>query len=225
MKSIISIILGCFLFQAAAGQELNVPLLISGRILNSAGTMIPGNQLRFKIFLEDEKAFYLTETSPSCGYQPPFWYAELGNVSVEWHFGDYLTLVFENVQSDEQVTYRWMIDSTAQIPELRTQKVDVKSQIATFSLSDRGVYHGTPVLFSLETSYSRSDEISLSIFSPQGVEIFSIKSPLQISANEYRFSWDGKSTSGENLHSGLYFYFVKFSDQLIHSGVVALKND
>ena len=80
MKVIVYNILITLAFTVSTGiaQDLNQPLLISGRVTNSSGNYIDQEDLHFQVFLKDFPDYYLTEESHSCGYSPPYWFAELG---------------------------------------------------------------------------------------------------------------------------------------------------
>lgn len=206
-------------------QELNPPLLISGKVTNSTGIDIALDDIHFKIFLKGQAEYYLTENSSSCGFQSPIWFAELGNLAVEWNFGDDLVIIIENIAHGERVQYTWKIDSTAIVPDIQTQPIPINKQITQFELSDRGVFEGIPVEFNFHSAISQLNHVELKIFDSTGGVVFSSSSASQTGQNQYQFTWDGKTSSSNYLRSGVYLYFLINRGETIHSGIVSLKND
>ena len=206
-------------------QDLNLPLMISGRVSNSNGMDIATNALRLKVFLEGHEDQYLTEQSPSCGYILPMWFVELGNLPSQWDLGDNLVIIIENTAQNERIEYIWQINNTGSVPDLRTQTIPLKKQISQFELSDRGVYRGIPVEFRFYFLLSQLNNIQLDIFDINGNNVYRSKNPQQLSQNKYYFVWDGKSNNSDALRSGIYFYFLNYGGKTIHSGIVALKNE
>ncbi|MGD9897939.1 MAG: hypothetical protein AB7T22_02315 [Calditrichaceae bacterium] len=226
MKNFIFIIvILSVLSKTGYSQGLNQPLLVSGKVSNSAGNPINPENFHIKIFLKNSPQDYLTELSPSCGYTEPVWYAELGNLKNNWYYGDTLSIILEDTQLREQVRYNWKIVSDALVPDLQTQRLSGSSVITDFSISDRGALNGNPVYFSYRTPLTNSPSVELQIRSLDGREVYRQKEPVQVTSDSYQFMWNGKSMSGGNLRSGAYFYFLNLQGQIIHSGMVSLKND
>lgn len=225
MKTIIYYILISMAASFGIAQDLNQPLLISGTVTNASGGHINQEELHFQVYLKDYSDYFLNEDSHSCGYDPPVWFAELGNLSVEWQMGDMLTIIIEDQKRREQIRYDWQIDSTALVPDLRTQSISIEEEIHNFTLSDRGVFHGIPVNFAFNSIFDRLTGLEFKIISPQGSIVYQSNTTEKIEVNKYQFSWDGRSSAGGYLRSGVYFYFFSSNQQLIHSGLVSLKND
>ncbi len=225
MKTIIYCILISMAASFGIAQDLNQPLLISGTVTNSSGGYIKQEELHFQVYLKDYPDYFLTEDSHSCGYDSPNWFAELGNMSVKWQMGDMLTIIIEDQKRREQIRYDWQIDSTALVPDLRTQLISIEEEIQNFTLSDRGVFHGIPVNFAFNSIFDRLTGLDFKIISPQGSIVYQSNAPEKIEVNKHQFSWDGRSATGGYLRSGVYFYFFSSNQQIIHSGLVALKND
>lgn len=223
IKRVILIIL--FISTNHYTQDMNIPLTISGKVINSKTQYISEENFHFKIFLNKYSASFLSETSPSCGYQPPVWFAELGNLEIDWNFGDTLTIILEDYQLRERIVYNWAIDSTARIPDLQTQTISSDKIISGFNISDRGVINGIPVTFSFHSLLSQSINSELKIFNEQGIKVYQSAMPEQTSPNDYCYTWYGKSNGGAKLRSGIYFYFFSLNEKLIHSGIVTLKNE
>jgi len=225
MRTIIALIVLLAGSNLTMAQRLNAPLLISGRVFDSAGNQIPQDDLRLRVFLETEPVYSLTEQSPSCGYHPPLWFAELGNLNTDWHYGDDLVILIEYSRQYEKIRFIWIIDSTAQVPLLQTQKIGGAGLISNFRLSDRGVMNGRPVVFQFETAFDELNRVNLKIMSRDGLEIYNSALPEQAGENVYQFTWDGRSTDARPLRSGIYFYFLISGGETIHSGIVTLKNE
>lgn len=225
MRKFILAILLCICNVHVHSQDLNPPLLISGRVSDSNGMDIATNYLRFKVFLEGYENQFLTEHSPSCGYIAPMWFVELGNLPVKWKLGDNLVIVIENTAQNERVEYEWQINNTATVPYLQTRVVPLNKQINQFELSDRGVYKGVPVEFRFTSLLSELNNIQFKIFDTNGLEVYKSIHPQQISQYQYFFTWDGKTNNSNSLRSGIYFYFLSNGGKTIHSGIVALKNE
>ncbi|MGD9489338.1 MAG: hypothetical protein AB7W47_15070 [Calditrichaceae bacterium] len=224
-KFVLTIFILMIACHSGFSQGLNQPLLVSGKVSNSAGNPIDPDNFHIKIFLKNTPQDYLTELSPSCGYTEPVWYAELGNLSNTWHYGDTLSIILEDTKLREQVRYNWKIVTDAVVPDLQTQRLSGSSVITDFNLSDRGVINGNPVYFSYRTPLTNPPSVELQIRSMDGREVFKQKEPVQVTSDSYQFIWNGKSMSGGNLRSGAYFYFINLQGQIIHSGMVSLKND
>ena len=105
------------------------------------------------------------------------------------------------------------------------QSISIEEEIHNFSLSDRGIFHGIPVNFAFNSIFDRLTGLELKIISPQGCIVYQSNTPEKIEVNKYQFSWYGRSFAGGYLRSGVYFYFFSSNQQLIHSGLVSLKND
>lgn len=226
MKYYLCMILICLgITGVVYGQQLNIPLLISGKVYNSDGNPIPENALRFKVYLQNFPESYLTQDSPSCGYNIPVWYAELGNLKVHWDYGDILIIIVEDIERKENVRFSWPIDSTADIPELRTQVIPQQQQISDFFLSDKGVFHNVPVKFTFRSVLTVLPVVELKLFDIQGREIFKSSDPELLDNEQYQFQWNGKSTNGRQLRSGIYYYFFSAAGKILHSGIITLKNE
>jgi hypothetical protein len=223
MKRIITLLIICF--GIVAGQTLNTPLLVSGNINNANGAIISGQDLRLKVYLEDHPQDFLTQNSSSCGYLPPVWFAELGNLTFPWEFGDVLIIIIEDIYKVEKIRYSWQIDETAEVPDLLTQKISSTEQITKFSLSDRGVVNNIPLNFFVEIDFGLVTDLEIRIMSQMGNEVFKSVNPVEISPNIYSFTWHGRSAHGRQLRSGIYYYYLINKNNVVHSGMVTLKNE
>jgi hypothetical protein len=210
---------------ALLGQQLNTPLTITGNVYNSSGEVIADNALRFRIYPEGSPQFLLTRDSPSCGYTAPVLYAELGNLAVSWNYGDILIVILEDIEEKERVTFSWPIDSTAKLPDLRTQEIPVSEQISGFTLSDRGIFFGEPLSFSFNSVLSDLAGTELKILSYEGKVVANMNNPAYLGNDRFQFQWNGKSATGDNLRSGLYYYFFSVTGKVLHSGIITLKNE
>ncbi len=225
MKVLISCLIIFIAVSYSQAQVLNQPFLISGRVTNSSGGYINREDLHFQVFIKEYPEYFLTEESFSSGYDPPFWFAEIGNLPVEWQLGEILTIIIEDYKRKEQIRYDWQIDSTQVVPDLRTQHISIDEEIHNFDLSDRGIFNGIPLKFSFDSIFDRLGGLELMIISSQGYIVYQSTDPEKIEVNKFQFSWDGRSSAGGYLRSGLYFYFFRSNQRLLHSGVVSLKND
>lgn len=214
-----------FAFVTIHTQHLNTPLVISGHVYNSNGETLEKGALRFRVFLDDEPESYLSETSPSCGYEPPVWYAELGNLQTDWYFGDLLIIIFDDTKGNEHRRFTWIIDSTAMVPDIQTQKISQNDLINEFKLSDNGVFHHEPVKFSFHSVFSELPDVELNIFDSNGREVYKTGEPETQDFEHYQFTWEGKSNDNQQIRSGIYYYFIKVDGKIFHSGVVTLKNE
>lgn len=207
------------------GQSLNIPLLIGGKVHSSNGDVIADGKLHFTIFLKDFPEIFLTENSFSCGYNPPVWHAELGNLNSSWAIGDSLIITFEYFRGMEKVTTQWIIAKDGEVEDVFLQPVETKDVITAFKLSDFGVFGNNPLSFDFEVSLGELSDFSLKIFDSNGSRVFSSNAPFHAEANIYRFIWDGKTSSHAQLKSGVYYYFLFFRKNPIHSGAVSIKNE
>lgn len=225
MKIFFSYLLILLTFYSTQSQDLNEPLLISGRITNSTGTYINRGDLHIQVYLKGHPDYFLTERSLSCGYEPPVWYMELGNLSIEWNEGDILIILIEDYHIREQIRFEWKINSTGIVPDLITQAISAEQEIYNFSISDRGVLMGIPLNFTFNTIFGQPTDMNLLIIGHQGTPVFESDLPMMIEGNKFQFSWDGRSQHGDFLRSGIYFYFLSISQKVVHSGLISLKND
>jgi FlgD Ig-like domain len=221
---IIALLISCvspYLF----AQQLNTPLLVRGRVYNSTGQTIATEDLRFRVFLAKEPGVYLDQDDLSCGYEPPLWYAELGNLQTSWEYGEQLIILIENIKERENVRYSWIIDSSAHVPDIQTQPLYQNDLITQFRLSDKGVFHNQPVQFIFRSVFTTLPKVELKIFSHNGQEVFKSAEAQPLDLEYYQFSWDGKTDQGQKLISGLYNYYFIVNGKPFHSGIITLKNE
>jgi len=225
MKYICLTILCIAVLCGRINAQLNTPLLISGKVYNSKGEVISTESLHFRVFPEGKAAHYLDQDAASCGYQPPLWFAELGNLPVPWAFGDKLIIIIEDIENRENIRFSWVIDSTAGVPQVQTQPLYQNDLITEFRLSDRGVFHKEALKFHFRSLFSELPAVELKIFSQAGREVFKTDKAQAIDSDLYQFSWDGRSSKGQALRSGMYYYVLNVDRKLLHSGIITLKNE
>ncbi|NOY73061.1 MAG: S8 family serine peptidase [Gammaproteobacteria bacterium] len=144
------------------------------------------------------------------------------SLSAENDFNE-LQNVYSDVATSEVIQ---MIRGTARSPEEAALPKPMARYSSTVLPSDFSMSQNYPNPFNPSTSIRftlpKAGKVKMTIFDIRGREIATLVD-MEMAVGTHIVAWDGKNASGINVSSGIYFYRIKFNNQILTGKMILVR--
>lgn len=199
---------------ATAIVASHVPHLVFGEI-GGAEQRVAG----FSAWLSDRPEARLSNESPGCGIRGNYWYVQLGNMGDGWQPGK--DLCVELYDNDGVLCGEAMVVLTSESADEVEKIIPQGVKASKFTL-----YSNYPNPFNPETTIKYSlpgnGLVILNIVDITGRIVKTLVSGNK-SPGMHEVVWDGRDNSGIPAASGVYFYMLRFKDEVLRKKLLMIR--